>query len=138
MAKHPSGHTPEVNQFYIADEPPGTPGSLEDNAVPVELQRLLTSAVMYLALLRSPGTKLLDEASIRQHDYMLHPMFAPFFEFSHRRKRKMKLTPNQVWGLVTEPRTTIREILARSQRQADEEIPDQMLLFESFYDETTF
>lgn len=134
MARQPSGHTPEVNQFYLVEESVEV-DEAEDGESPVTpaLQQLLTSAVTHLALLRSPGTKLLDEASIRKHDYMIHPVFAPFFQFSHRRKRKMQITPSGLWALVTQPHRGIPQVLARSRRSQDEDIPDQLLLFESFY-----
>lgn len=135
MARQPSGHTPEVNQFYLVNDGLTATGELtEGDDVDPQLRRLLTAAVTHLALLRSPGTKLLDEASIRQHDYMLHPIFAAFFQFSHRRKRKMQITPQELALLVTKPKAAIPVVLARSRRRDDEEIPDQLLLFESFYD----
>src|SRR5262249_10720987 len=95
MARQPSGHTPEVNRFYLAADDGEDETVAEGDVLGRQLRQLLTSAVMHVALLRSPGTKLLDEASTRQHDYMLHPIFAAFFQFSHRRKRKMQITPSE-------------------------------------------
>ncbi len=127
MAADIVGHTPELNQFHLAEDPElsATPGD--------EVKQLLTSAVMHLALIRYPGNKLLDEADIRDYDYMIHPIFSPFFIFSYRKKRKMKLTSEQLLGLVYRPKETIREILLQHNRSSEEMLPDQLLLFEGYY-----
>lgn len=124
MAGDAVGHAPEVNQFHISD-----PSLTND----VEL--LLKAAVMHLALLRFPGNKLTDEADTREHDYMVHPIFSAFFEFSYRRKRKMTLTGAELLGLVKEPKKTLREILARTERnlEGEQPLPEQMQLFEGYY-----
>ena len=62
------------------------------------------AAVMHLALVRSSGTKLSEQAATQEYDYWLHPIFAPFFIYSYRRKRKMQLDMNLLEGLVDRPR----------------------------------
>ena len=47
---------------------------------------------MHLALLRFAGSKLQVAGETKDYDYMVHPVFAPFFVFSSRRKRKMTIT----------------------------------------------
>jgi len=100
------------------------------------VEELLTSAVMHLALVRSPGTKLLAESDTREYEYMMHPIFAPFFVFSYRRKRKIRLGSEQLLGLVRNPGSSIAEIL-RGQNRTDvqDPLPDQLRLFEAFYNE---
>jgi hypothetical protein len=124
MASDARGHAPEVNQFHLSDQN----GDLE-------IEQLLTSAVMHLALIRSPGNKLADEADTREYDYRMHPVYSAFFNFSYRRKRKMMLSGSQLMGLVKRPKATIREILAQSNRsyEGDEPLPDQLRLFQSYY-----
>jgi hypothetical protein len=124
MASDARGHAPEVNQFHLSDQN----GDLE-------IEQLLTSAVMHLALIRSPGNKLADEADTREYDYRMHPIYSAFFNFSYRRKRKMMLSGSQLMGLVKRPKATIREILAQSNRsyEGDEPLPDQLRLFQSYY-----
>lgn len=124
MAFDASRHAPEVNQFRLSDQ----------NLDP-EVEKLLKTAVMHLALLRFPGNKLTDEADTREHDFMIHPIFTAFFEFSYRRKRKMTITGRQLVGLVREPRGTLREILARTDRSFEDDVPlpEQMRLFENYY-----
>jgi hypothetical protein len=129
MAGQPEGHTPEANQFTLREEA-GEPGTLEQRK---HVDELLRSAVMHLALLRFPGNKLQDEADTRAYDYMIHPLFSAFFEFSHRRKRKITLTEQELLGLVTHPRRTISEILRQQHRSVEEPLPDQLRLFEGYY-----
>ena len=129
MAASPEGHTPEVTQFEVAG---GSGGSTQQD----EINTLLTAAVMHLALARHSGSKLGDEGDTRDWDYTIYPLFAPFFNFSHRRKRKMRLTPDQVLALVDSPRGAIRQILADRNRSPDEPLPEQLRLFEMFYAES--
>jgi len=128
MAADPEGHTPEVNQFRLADhEVPA------DTELVAKVDAILNAAVMHLALIRFPGNKLGDSGDTKDYTYMMHPIFAPFFEFSHRQKRHMTLTRGQVFDLIIKPKQTIRAVLAGQNRQADDPLPEQLLLFESFY-----
>jgi hypothetical protein len=133
MAADASGHAPEVNQFHLPDDESSARDTSQSSEA-AEAAALLSSAVMHLALIRSTGNKLADEFETKDYDYMMHPVFAPFFVFSYRRKRKMRLTSRQLLGLVHRPRETIREILAQNNRTSEEALPEQLVLFERFYD----
>ena len=126
MAASPEGHTPEVNQFEVVGLPGGFPKEDEASA-------LLTAAVMHLTLARHSGSKLGNAGETRDWDYTVYPIFAPFFNFSYRRKRKMRLTPDQVLALVHSPRRAISQILATNNRTPEEPLPEQLRLFEAFY-----
>jgi len=123
MAANAVGHAPEVTQFHIKEN--------GGNAEHVE--KLLNAAVMHLALLRLVGTKPADEADTRECDYMIHPIFAPFFVFSYRKKRKMLISGSELLKLVEKPQETITEILAANNRAPDDPLPEQLTLFESYY-----
>src|SRR5205085_5808906 len=126
MAKDTIGHAPEVNQFHLADAS-NTDLSTELDTTPEnDVERLLTSAVMHLALIRSTGNKLGDAADTKDYDYMVHPIYSAFFVFSHRRKRKMLLSGSQLMGLVKDPKTTIRELLKINNRTGKEPLPEQL------------
>lgn len=124
MAANAAGHAPEVNQFHLSDQ-----------SLTPEVEELLNSGVMHLALLRYPGSKLMDDADTREHDYMIHPIFSAFFVFSYRRKRKMMLSGENLIGLVKSPRKTLREVLGKTDRNLEDEepLPEQMRLFEGYY-----
>ncbi len=125
MAKKPLGHMPEVSQFY-----------LQENAPLGELEHILREAIMNLALSRATSNKLSGN-DLRAYDYSLHPIFAPFFEFSWRRKRKMKLSPSQLLGLISEPSRSIAQILRQKDLDSKQPLPEQLRLFESFFGDAT-
>jgi hypothetical protein len=131
LAADPLGHTPEVNEFELSDPGDGTPKMREAD----EVDELLISATRHLAVLRRPGTKVAVDAlsDTRDYDYRLHPIFAPYFVFSHRAKRKLSLSGKEVLGLVKDPRATIRAIVTRQNRSAEAELPEQLRLFAAYF-----
>lgn len=120
LAATPFGHAPEVNQFHLRD-------------VTQTVDELLRNAVMHLALLRFPGTKLGDEADTLEHDYAVHPIFSALFEFSSRRKRKLELTSGTIDRLITSPKDAIDSVLKAHNRTPAAELPRQLSLFAEFY-----
>lgn len=127
LAANPEGHTPEANQFTLRDP------NAEPSESDVGVEALLRSAVMHLALIRFPGNKLQDDAETKAYDYMVHPVFAAFFEFSYRRKRKIVISGDQLIGLVEHPRQAISTVLKAQNRSVEEPLPEQLRLFEGFY-----
>lgn len=125
MAATPEGHTPEVNQFEIV-----AGGEKVDQE---EVDSLLTAGVMHLALVRWSGSKPADEGDTKDWDYMIHPIYAPFFVISYRRKRKLGLTGFQLLELVMNPREAIKRVLADNNRIGEEPLPEQLRLFEMYY-----
>ncbi len=122
MAANAGGHAPEVNQFAFSDA-----------QLPEDVTELMRAAVMHLACVRFSGTKPTGDDDIRDFDYMLHPVFAPFFVFSHRRKRKMTITGRELLLLITDPRSGVEGLLSRSNRKFDDLLPEQLMLFEKYY-----
>ena len=129
MAEDPIGHTPEINQFHLRQG--ATPNVVNDRLKDVE--DLLRSATTNLALLRYPGSKLADKSDVREYDFSVHPIFAAYFGFSHRKKRKIALSADEVWGLVEDPPATINAVLDAQNRSPDDPLPDQLELFHDFY-----
>ncbi len=130
FAERPLARAPEINQFYIE---PAT-GTIDDERCSTEVDELLCDAVMHLALVRSSGTKQLSEGDTRAYDYMIHPIYAPFFVYSHRRKRKIKLTSKQFLNLVYHPESEIPALMnVPASSIADASLPDQLALFEEYY-----
>ena len=124
LARNPHRHAPELTQFHVPDDAP------LGQAAP-----LLTAAVMHLALVRSVSNKrsLQTDLELKSYDYSIHPIYAPFFSFSHRRKRKMKLSPHQIFALVNDPKAAIGQILRQYDQLDDGMLPEQLQLFERFY-----
>lgn len=125
MASNPVGHTPEVNQFDVVPELGGK--------VSARANDLLRQGVMHLALVRYQGTKPQEAHDLKDYDYAVHPVFAAFFEFGHRKKRKATVVDKQLELLVDEPKVGIDAVLATQNRPLDADLPEQMELFESYY-----
>ncbi|CAN7620790.1 ORC-CDC6 family AAA ATPase [Variovorax paradoxus] len=125
LAESPGGHTSEANQFHLREEQaPDSDG---------RAMELLKHSVMHLALVRYAGSKLLDERDTKAYDYMIHPIFAPFFVFSHRKKRKILLSSANLLSLVDRPREGIDAVLKLNYRESEADLPDQLQLFGDFY-----
>jgi hypothetical protein len=121
--------SPEKNQFSIINQ----------EGLTKECKELLTSAVMHLALIRFPGNKLTDTSHTREYMYTLHPIYAAYFSISFRRKRKLEVTEDDIFGLINTPKVKIKSILDRSNIQLDTEntkpLPSQLSIFENFYND---
>lgn len=121
LAADPFGHAPEVNQFHFINRTD-------------DVEALLSNAVMHLALVRIPGTKLGSESNVIEFDYTIHPIFAPLFEFSPRRKRKMEISSDDLVELIEHPKSGIADLLKRHNRSCSVPAPRQLALFSQFYD----
>ncbi len=125
LAAKPHGHAPELNQFEVKNLSTDTE----------RVNKILMQAVMHLALVRFTGSKLLIENDIKDDDFMIHPIFSAFFVISYRRKRKFNITPENLMLLIDKPQEGINNILrAYEEVGKDIELPDQMRLFEDFYE----
>lgn len=127
LSRNPTGTAPETMEFSIKQKGQSSAG------VSANVAQLLTHAVMHLALVRSPGTKLATQADIKQWDYSLHPIFSPYFNFSHRRKRKLEVTEHELLSMIDAPQETIRALLKGKAHLIDEEPPAQLKLFDDYY-----
>ena len=126
MSEDPIGHTPEVNQFELSSH-------LELASRREMVTALLRDAIMHLALRGYPASKLQELTDVRQFDYTIHPIFAAFFGFSHRRKRKIKISDEDFSNLADNPRKAIGDLLRHQRRVIDDDLPEQMQLFTEFY-----
>lgn len=114
---------PEVNQFCIK----GVQNS--------ERLQIIKEAVMNLALIRVPGNKLNDEENTRESMYMLHPIYAPYFVYSHRKKRKLDVTENELMDIIQNKKEAFDVILSKCNvpEQDLKSLPEQLSLFEKYY-----
>lgn len=127
-AAAPEGHTPEVNQLRI--EPPAS----EANAP--ELTGLIREALVNGCLIAFAGNKqTLISAQTKSPDYQLHPIFAPYFVYSHRRKRRIQVSPDQLLALSTESAArTINQLLHNGRRNI-RDLPEQLEFYSEFFDD---
>lgn len=127
LASEEGNIAPEKNQFTIENS----------ESLSAECQELITAAVMNLALVRSPGNKLTDTSHTRDYIYSIHPIYSAYFVFSHRKKRKIIVHQDEIWGIIKTPKEVIKSILLKSNVSVitDEALPIQMSLFENFYND---
>ena len=122
LAREGGANRPEVNQFSF-DKPVSNK----------ECEDIITAAVMNLAIIRLPGNKLTNESDTRDYLYTVHPIFAPFFVFSYRKKRKMTISEEDFLGIISDHKKTIPTILLRSKVHLNENKsntnPKQLTIF---------
>lgn len=116
--------SPEINQFELIGERHP------------ECQELLNTAVMNLALIREPGTKANDEYTTKDYLFSIHPIFSPFFVYSYRKKRKMRISVSELMSLASnEGHDVMKRILfERDGISIDDKKTMQLDLFPDFYD----
>lgn len=78
----------ERNHFAIVSE--------KDMRLSGSAQNLLDEAERWSVLYQTEATKKKDEASPEQFEYVLNPIFAPYFLISYRKKRRMEVSAQVV------------------------------------------
>lgn len=122
LTRQPLGRIPEPTSFSLTGEASAV------NSI----DTLLREGVVHLAFEATPKTKLTSENEIRDDEYRLHPVLAPFFEMSYRRKRRINLRADLLALLQTNPRKALSEMLGIPQTPADA-LPEQLTFFSGFY-----
>lgn len=101
---------PELVQFDIT-------GEMSERTL-----EIMNASVMNLAIIRMSSNKISGK-ELKTYQYSLHPIFAPYFQFSFRRKRKLSLRDDEILGCIDNPEETVDAILKRK-NIADMEEPD--------------
>lgn len=128
LAREPLGKAPEVTSFILS----GSSGSIN------EISKILAEGVGHLAFDVEPATKLTSKAEIREDEYRLHRIFSAFFEISHRKKRRTILdSKNLISVLGDHPGRAISSMLNNKAQITEENLPDQLALFSTFYSHDT-
>jgi hypothetical protein len=115
--------TPEVDQFRVSY----SRSRVEVGAV----EELLGEAVGQGILIGFGGDKNARmSGATREMEYQLHPVLAPYFVYSPRRKRRMTIAADDLMALTIRERAapTIRRILRERGAQSGE-LPDQLTVF---------
>lgn len=119
MAKDGEKIAPEIVQFEIE-------GKRSERT-----EELLSAGVMNLALIRMPANKQSGRGSVKEFMYSLHPIFAPFFIFSFRRKRKMVMSDEEFLLCADDQKKAVSKILGRKDIVFIEEKPYMRNLFDN-------
>lgn len=113
----------EVNSFSII-----TTTMLDEDRVK-ELKTVLRNAVVWGVLIPSKANKVKNKGDIvfDGRDYMLHPIFAPYFKISYRKRQKCELKDVDVYSMLSpKPRNEIKVI----SRELNSEYIQQELEFD--------
>ena len=109
LAKEGEKTAPETVQFEIEGERS------------VRTEELLQAGIMNLALVRMPANKQSGRGSVKEFMYSLHPIYAPYFIYSFRKKRKMSLSDAEFLLCVDNPQNAVKDILTRKNIKIDED-----------------
>ena len=123
LARETALSTPEVDQFRVTYA-----GSRIEAAA---VDQLLGEAVGQGILIGFGGDKNARmSGATREKDYQLHPVLAPYFVYSPRRKRRMTIKADDLMALTTREQAapTIRRILRERGAQTGD-LPDQLTVF---------
>lgn len=120
LAKDGDKTAPEIVQFDIE-------GEISDRT-----REILNLGVMNLALVRMPSNKLSSVKNLKEFQYQLHPIFAPYFNYSFRKKRKLTLSEKDILDCIDSPNEAVASILNRRNVSVEDEdaVPTQLLLFD--------
>ena len=125
LARTPANRSPEVNSFIIN-------GQSEDLD---RIRDLLEEGVGHLAFEASPRTKETSSSEIRDNEYRLHPIYSGFFVISYRKKRRATFDAKDLLEVVEgKPSLAINTILSSENISSNEDLPEQLAFFSSFYD----
>jgi hypothetical protein len=109
----PAMSEPEQNQFTINSG--GRPLEAEEHA-------FIGEALRFGILVEQQETKSKSGVGLDIVDYQLNPIYAPYFQISYRRKRKIEISVEQFHILILGNETDYRELargLARQLSDAD-------------------
>ena len=128
LAKDGNNIAPELTQFEIEGE--------EDGEITERTEKLLSAAVMNLALVRLTSNKLTGKGSVKEFMYMLHPIFAPYYNFSYRKKRKMAISEAEFLLCIDNQKEGVATVLKNKKVDVEKDKlhPEQLSLFD-YWDE---
>lgn len=87
----PTQSEPEVSHFAVTKA--GQPFKEED-------YEFLIEAVKWSVLFEEPGTKDKDEVQLESLEYVLNPIYAPYFNITYRKRRRLELTSDEAVTLM--------------------------------------
>lgn len=82
--KRPSQSEPEQNHFIVT-------GTVAD-----DVRELLEEAVKWSVLYESRSTKQKDHGQGEFNEYVLNPIYSPYFHISYRKKRKVEFSQHEI------------------------------------------
>jgi hypothetical protein len=124
FARDPIDRAPEQNSFVIS----GT-GTSKKAVID-----LLAEGVAHLAFEETAKTKATSTLEMKDEEYRIHPIFCAFFEFSHRRKRRVTFDASSLLKLASKPSQALGEMMSEREVTPADELPAQLAMFTDFFD----
>jgi hypothetical protein len=90
--QRPTQSEPEISHFSIGGGQ--QPLSDEDRAI-------LFEAVKWSVLIEERETKLKDSVQVTDSEWIINPIYAPYFKITYRKKRKLELKSDEVKVLIS-------------------------------------
>lgn len=124
--------SPETNCFVLS----GAPAARE------KVESILSEGVANQVFEVTPKTKATSQYEMRDDEYRVHPIFCPFFEFSHRKKRRTSFSAEDLLLIRTNPRQAIAALSGvdadsgthnRRPGSSDSDLPPQLEMFADFF-----
>lgn len=125
LTRRPEGRAPEPTSFVL-------------NGYPKDISLIrehLREGIANLVFVSNPRTKATGDAEIRDEEYSLHPILAPFFEISYRKKRRIILSATYLQRLQTDPKVAITQLLSGVEQTSSDNLPEQLAIFSSLYED---
>jgi hypothetical protein len=88
-----------------------------DTEIDEQVSSFLSEAVKWSVLFEEKGTKKKDTSDADTIEYVLNPIYSPYFHISYRKRRKLELTPNEVSTLIKGQYKTVKGMLRDFQRK---------------------
>ena len=123
LTRRPEGRTPEPTSFVLT-------GDLEDIAA---IRRRLRTGIANLVFVSNPRTKATSDVEIRDEEYSLHPILAPFFDISYRKKRRITVSAGHLRMLQRDSKRAMAQLLTNVERTRSDDLPEQLAIFSSLY-----
>jgi hypothetical protein len=124
--RRPTQSEPEQSHFAI------TSGS---KALTSENQNFLREAEKWSVLFEEKETKLKHDTQFASVEYVLNPVYAPYFNITYRKKRKLELSTDDLETLIHGSFDNATELLRRFSKQWEIEGESEQTLFFQFIHE---
>jgi hypothetical protein len=127
LARDSLGKQPDTTSFVVT-----RPTSQDKDE---EVEELMRIAVMHQVLRKWPATKLTNSTDSKEPEYSVHPIFSAFFVFPYQKKRRIRLSGEDLLVLSEDLKSGLKAILS-SAGQVDDAAPPpppQLSLFERAY-----
>ena len=123
ITRRPKGRAPEPTSFVLS-------GEASDVAA---IRACLTRGIANLVFVSNPRTKATSDVEIRDEEYSLHPILAPFFEISYRKKRRITFRAEHLRMLQENSKIAMAQLLGNVDQTPSDDLPEQLAIFSSLY-----